>query len=72
MFRTFSRIKRLRITRRKFSTLATGTSAVFGFVCCLLLHVSAKAMKGKIMNATTLLPPPLSKRSFPSYITLAA
>ena len=47
MFRLLSRTKRLRITRRKFSTVATGTGAVFGFVCCLLLHVAAQGNEGQ-------------------------
>jgi hypothetical protein len=47
MFRLLSRTKRLRITRRKFSTVATGTAAVFGFVCCLLLHVAAQGNEGQ-------------------------
>jgi hypothetical protein len=40
-------MKRLRIPRRKFSTVATGTAAVFGFVCCLLLHVAAQGNEGQ-------------------------
>ena len=47
MFHPLSRIKGLRITRRKFSTVATGTAAVFGFVCCLLLHVAAQGNEGQ-------------------------
>jgi hypothetical protein len=39
-------------------------------VCCF--KSPPKAMKGKKMNATMLRLPPLSKRSFPSYVTLAA
>jgi hypothetical protein len=47
MFRPFSRIDRLRITRRKFSTVATGAVVVFGFVCCLLLQVAAQGNEGQ-------------------------
>jgi hypothetical protein len=47
MFRPLSRTKRLRITRRKFSTVATGAVVVFGFVCCVLLQVAAQGNEGQ-------------------------
>jgi len=47
MFRPLSRTKRSRITRRKFSTVATGAVVVFGFVCCVLLQVAAQGNEGQ-------------------------
>ena len=47
MFRPLSRIHRLRITRRKFSTLVTTAAVIFSFVCCLLLQVAAQINEGQ-------------------------
>jgi len=45
MFRPLSRIHRERVTRRKFSTLATAAAVMFGLACCLLLQVAAQGHK---------------------------
>jgi hypothetical protein len=47
MFRALSRIKRFRITRRKFSTVATGAAVMFGFACCSLLRGAAQGNDGQ-------------------------
>jgi hypothetical protein len=40
-------MKRLGITRRKFSTVATGAAVTFGFACCLLLQFAAQGNEGQ-------------------------